>query len=540
MNRLLFYKLLLDWLNIFSDIAVKGVIILVPSILASVILKKLSSQLKHLILFISICSIGVLPLLLTTNNIVKLSHNVEITSSGTVLSQTGVKLADQADLKAFQEPEAISNSGSAPAFFNKDIRVNWIIYIYAIWLLGFLVLIIRILSGQYGVYLIKKQSTEMDDKTIHMKLFSAVKKEMSIHRNVKLYLHSSNIYPFTVGVLYPAVILPNQALKWSDERIKLVLLHELAHVKRRDNLTQLIARIISAVYWFNPLVWVVLHLLRFEREKVCDERVLHSGVRSVEYASQLLDITRSFNALKNPIVLSSSMARKSDVETRILNILNPAARKGNLSFIKVAASILIIICMIVPLSLVSVSAFNKARNESNPTISVYGNKLTEFKDKKLGIDIKDAHPNEIPALFPFFYYDKSIRDGIVSKPGDYKSSKAGQLSVNNGIDIEITDTDSCIIATADGVIQKIAKSSEYGKYAVIKHKYGFYTLYANLGDVLRSSGDIVSAGEIIGITGKNKILHYELRFGSKPINPVSLYSDKKTYEEFQKIAVYNK
>ena len=84
--------------------------------------------------------------------------------------------------------------------------------------------------------------------------------------------------PFTSGVLRPVVVVPATALAtWTDERIRVVLLHELAHVRRRDCLVQAMSQVACAAYWFNPLTWIAARRLRAERERACDDLVLEAG-----------------------------------------------------------------------------------------------------------------------------------------------------------------------------------------------------------------------------------------------------------------------
>ena len=83
--------------------------------------------------------------------------------------------------------------------------------------------------------------------------------------------------PIACGVIRPTVVLPAAADDWPDDRVRVVLLHELAHVRRRDCLTQAVADAACAVFWFNPLAWMAVRELRRERERACDDMVLAAG-----------------------------------------------------------------------------------------------------------------------------------------------------------------------------------------------------------------------------------------------------------------------
>ena len=114
----------------------------------------------------------------------------------------------------------------------------------------------------------------------------------------------------------------------------MVLLHELAHVKRRDCLTHLVAQIACAAYWFNPLAWMAARRLRTERERACDDLVLASGTRGSDYADQLLDIARVMRAGRFPAVLagaSLAMAQRSQLEGRLMAILDPSVPRRGLT-----------------------------------------------------------------------------------------------------------------------------------------------------------------------------------------------------------------
>src|SRR4029079_9712727 len=96
--------------------------------------------------------------------------------------------------------------------------------------------------------------------------------------------------PSTWGIFNPTVLLPGDADTWDEERRRVVLLHELAHVRRKDSLMQIIAQVCCAVYWFHPAVWYTSRKLQSERELACDEHVLALGMNACDYAAHLLEI----------------------------------------------------------------------------------------------------------------------------------------------------------------------------------------------------------------------------------------------------------
>src|SRR5262249_42798894 len=97
--------------------------------------------------------------------------------------------------------------------------------------------------------------------------------------------------PMTWGLWRPVMLLPSEADCWPAERVRMVLQHEVAHIRRWDCLTQLAAHLIGAALWFHPLVWLALARLRLEQDRACDDAVLHDGTDSTDYAENLLAVS---------------------------------------------------------------------------------------------------------------------------------------------------------------------------------------------------------------------------------------------------------
>jgi TonB family protein len=140
---------------------------------------------------------------------------------------------------------------------------------------------------------------------------------------VRLLQHRSASMLVTWGFIRPRVLLPAGAAHWSDDRRRVVLAHEFAHIRRADWLIQIVAEIARAIYWFNPLLWIACSRLRQESERACDDIVLNLGVDARDYAAHLLELARTLRRSGGAWLPALAMARQSNLERRFASMLNP-------------------------------------------------------------------------------------------------------------------------------------------------------------------------------------------------------------------------
>lgn len=133
--------------------------------------------------------------------------------------------------------------------------------------------------------------------------------------------------PFACGLGKATIVLPAECDGWALDRRRAVLLHELAHVRRRDLAGHTLGRLACVVYWFHPLVWTAARRLRSESERACDDLALTSGARASDYAEHLLDIVTCVGRHTTPAV-AMAMARRKEFEGRMLAILDPELRRA--------------------------------------------------------------------------------------------------------------------------------------------------------------------------------------------------------------------
>lgn len=133
--------------------------------------------------------------------------------------------------------------------------------------------------------------------------------------------------PAMWGWVIGIVLLPTECLSWPDNRLRSVIAHEIAHLKRGDWLIGRLARIVCALLWCNPLGWIVMGILNREAEFACDDQVLGSGVSSATYAGELLEVASEIKS-RNRLPEAIAIATSSDVGKRISAILDTNRRRG--------------------------------------------------------------------------------------------------------------------------------------------------------------------------------------------------------------------
>lgn len=152
-------------------------------------------------------------------------------------------------------------------------------------------------------------------------LLAGAAADLRLKGRVRLRIARGPAMPMTWGTRAPRVLLPAEANGWSDEQKRLVLLHELAHVGRRDSLSQTAACVACALYWFHPGAWFAAGQLRLEQEHAADDVALSAGARPRSYAENLLALAGTLG------VPAPAIARVSQLERRLRAIVGRTSRR---------------------------------------------------------------------------------------------------------------------------------------------------------------------------------------------------------------------
>ncbi|HVF60115.1 MAG TPA: M56 family metallopeptidase [Thermoanaerobaculia bacterium] len=145
-------------------------------------------------------------------------------------------------------------------------------------------------------------------------------------RPVALLVDPRIATPAAFGVLRPALALPPACAAWPAATRRLVLLHELAHLARRDPATQLLAELACAVHWFDPLAWHAARRLAEERERACDDRVLAAGAAPAAYAGAIVELARELG--RGPAAAGALGMGFDQLATRLRALLDPGVARA--------------------------------------------------------------------------------------------------------------------------------------------------------------------------------------------------------------------
>jgi HEAT repeat protein/beta-lactamase regulating signal transducer with metallopeptidase domain len=391
------------WLPL-ADAILKATLLFAAAGLASLVLRRASAATRHLLWMLALVSALALPVLslalprwqlpIVTLASSSITSPGSITSPATTGSPTSVASTAGAvepatasiPARAFRNPIAAPPAvrHSAPAAevvpaASPEPRAAWLLSLqnlswpYAlliVWTMGAALVLLRLLTGLLGVQWLSRRTERVTDAP-WLPLARSLASGLGLSHRLVFLRSGRAAMPMAWGILHPAVLMPSDADTWPSERLRIVLLHELAHVKRRDCLTHMLAQISCALYWFNPLVWMAARHLRTERERACDDLVLAAGTRGPDYAEELLEIARVMRAGRFPAMFagaSLAMAQRSQLEGRLMAILDPTVPRSGVSRFRTMAASSLFACAVMPLA--SVQPWGVATPDQQPSATV--------------------------------------------------------------------------------------------------------------------------------------------------------------------------
>ncbi len=536
------------WLNSMFNIFIKASIILIVPLIINIIRKKSAAEFRHLLIFISISMLSLLPFLpepVLTFEFPSFQQQWDCQNNSLLRTDANIPNSNYSNFEPTVASETNSNALILSSEYNNPgIQYYLALLTFIIWFAGSLFLITYLLISIYAVYRMKKKGNSLSDLEWN-KTLKNLCAEFKINRPIQLINGANSRTPFTFGLIRPFIYLPYTFKKYTTEERRCILLHELSHIKRNDTLTYFITRFIVALYWFNPLAWLALRILRLEQEKACDDRVLNYGIKPSDYATHLLNFLRE--SRPNHPVAALGVSSLKTIKSRIGQILNPIQRRSLINTKMCITAITIVVFLIVTVAIFGPAAIATEGSMSSPNINQTEYLQSEQPNNAAPIsktnhetaptsisiqdtiepktDVSNVTASDIPSLMP-------INGNIVSFFGKRFHEKLKVEKLHIGIDIK-AQIGTTIKATANGTVIKGEFAGGYGLMVEIAHQDGISTVYAHLSSLSVKPGQTILQGDVIGYSGNTGIttgphLHYEIRVKGQPVDPLIFINQDNT------------
>lgn len=333
---------------LFSEMIVKGTILLFTAFVLTLVLRRASAASRHLAWTLALCAVLALPVFALALP----AWEVPIYSSPPSIAAAAVTSPHR-----LSSADPLKHQLVQVTVTGHPARPGWPGMVLFAWALGSIFFMTRMAVGQSRARSLARRSRLLQTSKAQTILEGALER-LRISRAVELRTDVEIVVPFTRGVFRPAIFLPEGAREWSGERLEFVLAHELAHVSRHDCLTQMPAQAACAVLWFHPLVWFAASQMRKERERACDDMVLNLGHQAADYAEFLVMLCRSLPKAAPAWSTNIAMAQSSQLEVRMKALLDPKLNHSPLVPIRVLFAAALTIALLVPAAAMRATAKN--------------------------------------------------------------------------------------------------------------------------------------------------------------------------------------
>jgi len=233
-------------------------------------------------------------------------------------------------MEAIWKAHAASSPVAGPSRIAVSLPSAWAIYLFGLWAALAAVASARVATGLWHLYRIRRTCVPIAlDKLDSLVRETLIRKQTI--RKVTLCTSDQVQVPTAIGLFRPAVIVPGWALdELSGDELNQVLLHELAHLRRWDDWTNLLQQVVKALFFFHPAVWWIERRVSLEREMACDDAVVEETASPRAYAECLAHLAERSVVRRSIALAQALLGRVHQISQRVAQILdaNRPARRG--------------------------------------------------------------------------------------------------------------------------------------------------------------------------------------------------------------------
>ena len=330
------------WFAAAAGLALKSTAVMSLAWLAAFLLRRRSAAVRHLVWTSAAAAVVLLPVLsislppvavpAASGFLAHMSISVAARGAAAGPSQGAVRPATEMATKAA--------SRALPSIS------GWPLVLTLLWIVGALASLGQTLAAWIKMQRLRRSARPWPG----CELAGELAVDLGIRQRVEVLETAHGTMPMAFGIIDPVVLIPSNANEWTEERRRVVLLHELAHIRRGDLVTHLLARLALIANWWNPLAWIAWREFLKESERAADDLVLRAGAAAPDYAGHLLAVARGMQIAPARGSAALAMARRSQLEERLMAILDSHVDRKTAGRTAVIASALFSIAMVAPVA----------------------------------------------------------------------------------------------------------------------------------------------------------------------------------------------
>ncbi len=344
-------------LNTLLEITVYSAIIFVMIWLFRILLKKhLSSIMMYTMWFLLIARL-LLPVTISSGFSLFIVPAAETTNappqSEVISGQSSAETMDdfsfgQGELPGVADETILSQGQIAadttsvqPLKRDSSFSITWETVLIVIWTAGAVAMLTAVCVSK--IKLKKKLRSAKPIPKEWQQLADEIKVQLSIKNNIRIVMIKGFPSPALTASIKPTVVLPEELLLKSEDNVRFALLHEMTHIKRKDNIVSLLLLLLRSVYWFNPIVWLTVKQMHLDMESACDNTLTTSMSMQTKkrYAGTMLSMYAE-KQVRYVLGMATGQTKKT-AEKRLRSIFmrNKTSRKGRASALLLACVMLL-------------------------------------------------------------------------------------------------------------------------------------------------------------------------------------------------------
>jgi beta-lactamase regulating signal transducer with metallopeptidase domain len=337
-------------MNLLFESALKVSVVVGIGLLAGTLLRQRSAAFRHWVLAAAMLAALATPLLM----VLAPSWNLPVRSAVAGHSPATPAAAEASRrVTSIGVTTTVTGTETTPP----SQSIDPVSILLAVWLAGVIVNLSGLANGLWRLHRIAARAVVVHDGP-WVDAACSLGEHYGLRRAVRLLQSDQAALLLTWGFFAPKVMLPTDAASWANDRIRVVLAHELAHIRRSDWIIQIAGELLRIVYWFNPLMWFASARLRLESERACDDAVVNLGVHGRDYAVHLLELARQFGRASQASFPASAIApRPSSLQRRVSAMLNPRLSRRPLSALTRLGTIAGLLAVALPIALFAQNTF---------------------------------------------------------------------------------------------------------------------------------------------------------------------------------------